>query len=126
MMVSWHWKTKPSTWHGNSTMKSYTEFPWKPDSLSQIDRVSGQPLEISPAMIEKALDKMKNGKAPGPSGIVAEMLKAAGEVGNQIISDRANAIREAGKRVILSITTRAKAMQESEAITTARRSLNKR
>ena len=47
---------------------------------------------IRPAMIEKVLDKMKNGKSPGSSGIVAEMLKAAGEVGSQIMSDLANAI----------------------------------
>ena len=32
-------------------------------------------------MISKALNKMKSGKAAGPSGITAEMLKATGEEG---------------------------------------------
>ena len=30
-------------------------------------------------MVDKALTKMKAGKAAGPSGIVIEMIKAAGE-----------------------------------------------
>jgi len=32
-------------------------------------------------MISKALSKMRCGKAAGPSGIIAEMLKAAGKDG---------------------------------------------
>ena len=43
-------------------------------------------------MIAKAVKKMRNGKAAGPSGIVAEMLKSSGADGNQITSDLANAI----------------------------------
>ena len=70
-------KAKHMAWQQHYEKLLNTEFPWHPDCLSQVDPVPGQPLEISPAMIEKALDKMKNGKAPGPSGIVAEMLKAA-------------------------------------------------
>ena len=89
-------KAKHMAWQQHYEKLLNTEFPWHPDRLPQVDPVTGQPLEISPAMIEKALDKMKNGKAPGPSGIVAEMLKAAGEEGSQIMSDLANAIIREG------------------------------
>ena len=45
--------------------------------------MEGQPT-VMKDLIRKALSKMKCGKAAGPSGIIAEMLKAAVEV------DRAN------------------------------------
>ena len=85
-------KAKHRAWQQHYEKLLNTEFSWNPDHLSQEEPVQGPPIEISPAMIEKALDKMKNGKAPGPSGIVAEMMKASGKVGSQIMSDLANAI----------------------------------
>ena len=33
---------------------------------------------VTVGMVSKALCKMKSGKAPGPSGIIAEMMKAGG------------------------------------------------
>ena len=39
------------------------------------------------AMVRKAINKMSLGKASGPSGIVAEMLKAAGSSGASMIRD---------------------------------------
>ena len=41
-------------------------------------------------MVAKAIIKMKNGKAAGPSGIVAEMLKASGDTGVQLVADLPN------------------------------------
>ena len=41
----------------------------------------GTPPSVSANQIRRALGKMKCGKAAGPSGIIAEMLKAAGEEG---------------------------------------------
>ena len=38
----------------------------------------------------KAITKMKTGKAAGPSGIVAEMLKASGDTGARLVADLAN------------------------------------
>ena len=32
-------------------------------------------------MVRDSISKMKNGKAAGPSGLVPEMVKAAGETG---------------------------------------------
>ena len=38
-------------------------------------------------MITKAITKMASGKAAGPSGIVAEMLKPVGEAGAEEVRD---------------------------------------
>ena len=40
---------------------------------------------------------MKSGKAAGPSGIVVEMIKAAGDTGATMIHDLATAIIRDGK-----------------------------
>ena len=40
---------------------------------------------------------MKAGKAPGPSGIVVEMIRAAGDMGSSMIRDLAAAIIRDGK-----------------------------
>ena len=42
--------------------------------------------------VEKALKATKANKAAGPSGVVAEMLKAAGETGTALLTDLCNAI----------------------------------
>ena len=47
--------------------------------------------------VKVAIKKAKLGKAPGPSGVVAEMLKAAGDVGIQWITDLCNAVVTEGK-----------------------------
>ena len=55
---------------------------------------------------------MKAGKAPGPSGRVVEMIRAAGDMGACMIHDLAAAIIRDGKypptgsRVSLSVSTR--------------------
>ena len=43
-------------------------------------------------MVKKAISQMKAGKAPGPSGIVVEMIRAAGDTGAFMIRDLAVAI----------------------------------
>ena len=55
---------------------------------------------------------MKNGKAVGPAGIVAEMLKASPKEGIQIITDLANVIIR--KKAPSSIATREKVMYFQE------------
>ena len=40
---------------------------------------------------------MKNGKAIGPSGVVAEMLKAVPDIWSKIIADLMNAVISEGK-----------------------------
>ena len=48
-------------------------------------------------MVMRAISQMKAGKAPGPSGIVVEMIRAAGDTGASMICDLAAAIFRDGK-----------------------------
>ena len=48
-------------------------------------------------MVKKAISQMKAGKAPGPSGIVVEMIRAVGDMGASMIRDLAAAIICDGK-----------------------------
>ena len=43
-------------------------------------------------MVRESISKMKNGKAAGLSGVVSEMVKAAGEAGVDMITDVVNQI----------------------------------
>ena len=56
-------------------------FPWNPEDLSEESPAEGPSEPITLEMITKAITKMASGKAAGPSGIVAEMLKPVGEAG---------------------------------------------
>ena len=67
------------------------EFDWD-DSL-----VEGPPIPITIDMVKKAISQMKASKAPGPSGIVVEMITAAGDMGASMIRDLAAAIICDGK-----------------------------
>ena len=62
------------------------EFEWESNLLLEVAPVEGQP-PVTTDLIPKALRKMKCGKAAGPSGIIAEMLKAAGEVGIELLTE---------------------------------------
>ena len=74
--------------------------------------MEGPPIPITIDMVKKAISQMKAGKARGPSGIVVEMIRAAGDMGPSVISDLAAAIIRDGKvpsnwdRVSLSVSTR--------------------
>ena len=57
------------------------EFEWPSDLLTEVTPVEGPPPLVTVTHIRKALGKMKQGKAAGPSGVILEMLKAAGEEG---------------------------------------------
>ena len=65
------------------------EFDWDPDHLSYQPRVEGPPFPITTDMVKKAISQMKAGKAPGPSCIVVEMIRAAGDMGTSMIRDLA-------------------------------------
>ena len=63
------------------------EFSWNPGGLSEVYPVKGPSEPITTVMVRKAINKMSLGKAVGPSGIVAEMLKATGSSGATMIQD---------------------------------------
>ena len=74
-----------------------TEFPWDKDSLPDALPVEGPPPPITIEMVTKALSKMKSGKAAGPSGIIIEMLKAAGSKGTEFLHELITATVKHGK-----------------------------
>ena len=63
------------------------EFPWNPEDLSKESPVEGPSEPVTLEMITKAISKMASGKAAGPSGIIAEMLKPVGEAGAVEVRD---------------------------------------
>src|SRR5664279_2165568 len=67
------------------------EFDWKKENLEQVCEVSGVCVWRLHLRSEGGNTKAKLEKAPGSSGVEAEMLKAAGGVGIQWITDLCNA-----------------------------------
>ena len=63
------------------------EFPWNPEDLSEESPVEGLSMPTTLEIITKAITKMASGKAEGPSGIIAEMLKPVGEAGALEVCD---------------------------------------
>ena len=72
------------------------EFP-QSQNLPHVDPVAGPAQFITPDDVFKSLRRMKNGKADGPSGVFAEMLKAAPDIQSKIIADLMNDIIHEGK-----------------------------
>lgn len=70
---------KMAAWVEHYTRLLNVEFDWPSDSLPYVPPVEGPSPRVTVELIRKALSKMKCGKAAGPSGVIAEMLKAAGE-----------------------------------------------
>jgi len=68
------------------------EFSWDRNSLESCEMVCGPSECITREEVRHAVKLMKNGKAAGPSGIVSEMLKAAGEDGISWMTELFNKI----------------------------------
>ena len=69
---------------------SNEEFPCYKVALSEVGAVSGPCEEISFEEVRAAVKKMKNSKAAGPTGVVADMLKATGDAGSIWATDVCN------------------------------------
>ena len=70
------------------------EFEWNKDGLTAADKISGPAESISYNEVKSAIAKTRSCKAAGPSGVVAEMLKATGEVGIQWVTDLCKIVQE--------------------------------
>ena len=73
------------------------EFEWDKADLSTADKVCGEADTITFSEVKSAIARTKSNKAAGPSGVVAEMLKASGDVGIQWVTDLCNKIVQEGK-----------------------------
>ena len=78
-------EAKQNAWAEHYERLLNVEFDWDPDHLSNEPLSEGPPIPSTIDMVEKAISKMKSGKAAGPSGIVVEMIKAAGDTGATMI-----------------------------------------
>ena len=84
-------EAKKAAWKQHYERLLNEEFPWNSNNLTA-NSVAGPPILITVDMVSKAIAKMKPGKAAGPSGVVAEMLKAAGHAGTRLVADLANSM----------------------------------
>ena len=89
--------SKQKAWLEHCQRLLNVEFDWDLDYLSYQPPVEGPPIPVSTDMIKAAISQMKMGKAPGPSGIVVERIRAAGDMGASMIRDLAAAIIRDGK-----------------------------
>ena len=85
-------EAKQNAWAEHYVRLLNVEFDWDPDHQSNEPPLEGQLIPITIDMVKKAISKIKSGKAAGPSGIVVEMIKAAGDTGATMIRDLATAI----------------------------------
>ena len=83
---------KLKAWFENYARLLNVEIDWPSKKLPKTASIAGQPPEVSREMICMALSKMKCGKAAGPSGIVAEMLKATKDLGVELMRQISDAV----------------------------------
>ena len=81
---------KKKAWKQHYERLLNVEFPWSQENLSAADPVLGPSTLVIWEMVEKSINKMKKGKAPGPSGVVTEMLKAYSNICSKMIADLTN------------------------------------
>ena len=72
---------KMKAWAEHYARLLHVEFEWPSDLLPEAAPLEGPAPPVTMNIICKALHKMKRGKAAGPSGVIAEMLKASSEEG---------------------------------------------
>ena len=84
-------------WKEHYDRISNEEFSWDREGLTDVRPVCGPGEKISEVEVETAIGKMKLGKAGGPSGVVADMLKAAGDDGTRWMTELCNAVVRDGK-----------------------------
>ena len=60
---------------------SNEEFPRSKETLTQVEATEGPAERFSSAEVKAVITKMKNNKATGQSGVVVDMIKAAGDAG---------------------------------------------
>ena len=77
---------KMNAWVEHHKRLSNVEFNWASESLYFVSPILGPPPFVTLSQVSDAIKKMKCRKTAGPSGIVAEMLKASGSVGLEVLA----------------------------------------
>ena len=73
------------------------EFAWDREGLTNVSPVCGPSERILALEVDPVIGKRKQGKSGGPTGVVSEMLKAAGKTGTMWMTDVCNAVVRDGK-----------------------------
>ena len=73
-------------WKNYHEVLLITTFAWDRNSLSSADATCGISCLIGKGMVIGSVSKINSGKAAGPSYVVAEMVKAAGEAAVDMIT----------------------------------------
>ena len=89
--------SKQKAWLEHYQRLLNAEFDWNPNHLSDESPVEGPPISITIDMVKKTISQMKAGKAPGLSGILVEIIRAACDMGASMIRHLAAAIIRDGK-----------------------------
>jgi hypothetical protein len=84
-------------WRAYYEKLSNEEFAWDKNTLTEVGVVSGPSEKITCEEVRTAMAKMKSNKAAGPTGVVADMLKASGEAGLLWLTDICNAVVKEGR-----------------------------
>ena len=82
-------------WRAHYDMLS-NEFTWDREGLTGVSPVCGPSERVSTLKVDAAIGKMKQGKSGGPTEVVAEILKAAGETGTLWMTDVCNVVVKDG------------------------------
>ena len=83
---------KLSAWKQQYEKLLNEEFPWEKEHLVHKEPCQSPHAKIEREWVKVALQKMKDDTAVGTSGIAAEMPKAAGDIGLDILTDLCNTI----------------------------------
>ena len=84
-------------WRAHYDEITNEEFAWDRNGLTNVSPVCGPCERISALEVGVAIGKMKQGKSAGPTEVVAEMLKAAGETGTLWMTEVCNAVVKDGR-----------------------------
>jgi hypothetical protein len=95
--LSLHEDNMKLAWQQHYEQLLNLEFPCNPCHLTHAPPVEGPSEEITTEMVSEAIKKMDMGKASGPSGIVAEMLKPTGTIGTALVKDLIDSIIHDGR-----------------------------
>ena len=81
-----------NAWAAHYNRLLNVEFEWDRENLEPAEPVAGPWPRIEKEAVSRAINRMKWGKAAGVSELTAEMLKASGDIGVDLVTNLVNAI----------------------------------
>ena len=88
---------KKKAWKSHYQRLLNEEFDCNKTSFPEDNPMQVPAIRIEKEMLTEAVNRMKNDKTPGPTGMFIEMLKADGDASIDIVTDPVRAIIHGGK-----------------------------